>query len=176
MPAAIALGALALLFFYSAWAFNRMIRLKAWIDEAFSGIDVQLKRRHDLIPKLEAVVQGYVTHEKGTLIELAEARSGALRAAAGDLKARESAESAISGALPKIFALAEAYPQLKANENFLLLQKQISDIEDALQLARRYYNATVRDHNNFGQSFPMNLFQKQLGFQIRSYFMNEGTA
>jgi LemA protein len=168
----IALAVLPLLFVI--WAYNRMVRLRAWCDEALSGVEVQLKRRHDLIPKLEAVVQGYAGHESALLQSVAEARARAMQAASQGLAARSEAESGLGLLLPKIFALAEAYPQLRANENFLELQRQISEIEDALQLSRRYFNACIRDHNSFGMSFPMNLVSSLLGFRHRPYFQLEG--
>jgi LemA protein len=163
------LGA-ALLYLISL--FNRLVRLRAMADEAFAGIDVQLKRRWDLIPKLVAVVQGASSFEKSTLTAVTEARQKAQ--AAQTLPQREAAEQALGLALGNIFAVHEAYPELKATQGYLELQKQISALEDELQLARRYFNAVVRDYNSFGQSFPALLFAPAAGFKPRDYFMAEG--
>lgn len=160
------------LFVYIASLFNRFIKLRALCDEAFSGIDVQLKRRWDLIPKLMAVVQGASTFEKDTLMQVTEARQKAQ--AARSLPEREHAELALTQALGGFFAVAEAYPDLKAVQGYLELQKQVAAVEDELQYSRRYFNACVRDHNSYGQSFPALLLANAVGFKARDYFMLEG--
>ncbi len=159
----IAAAVLFLIFLY-----NRFIKLKNMADEAWSGIDVQLKRRYDLIPNLAACVEGYATHEKETLAKVVELRNTAMKASSVSEKSK--ADNALSESLKSVFALSEAYPDLKANQNFLDLQKQLGDIEDTLQNARRYYNATVRDYNIAAESFPSCLIAKQFGFEKKDFF------
>jgi LemA protein len=150
-------------------AYNGFVRLKNQADESWSGIDVQLKRRHDLIPNLVETVKGYAKHERGTLDEIVRARSEAMNATAAP-QARANAENALTSALKSLFALAEAYPDLKANQNFLGLQKSLSEIEDQLQQARRYYNAVVRDFNIQCEAFPTVLIANAFGFRKREFF------
>lgn len=152
--------------------FNRFVKLRALCDEAFAGIDVQLKRRWDLIPKLMAVVKGASKFESDTLQQVTAARTQAQ--AARSLPEREKAEQALGSALGGFFAVAEAYPDLKAVQGYLELQKQIAAVEDELQYSRRYYNACVRDNNTYGQSFPALLLAPSVGFKLRDYFMLEG--
>lgn len=155
-----------------AWSFiskyNSLIHLKSLLDEAWSGIDVQLKRRYDLIPNLVESVKGYATHEKSVLENVAKLRSAAIKAP--DIESKLHAEAGLSQALRTLFAVAENYPDLKANENFLMLQKDLSLVEHELQLARRYYNGTVRDYNFKVQSFPTNLVASIAGFKTAPYF------
>ncbi len=148
--------------------YNRFIKLKNNIDNAWSDIDVQLKRRYDLIPNIVETVKGYAKHEKETLENVIKARNMAMNAAGVQEKAKN--ENILTGALKSIFALAEAYPDLKANQNFLSLQKTLTEIEDALQLSRRYYNAVVRDYNVLCESFPSVIIANQFGFKKRDFF------
>jgi LemA protein len=151
--------------------YNSLIRLKNRVDEAWSDVDVQLKRRYDLIPNLVETVKGYAAHEQGTLQKVIEARNAAMAAqAGGDAKAQAAAENALSGTLKSIFALAENYPNLKANENFMQLQKDLTDTEDKIQAARRFYNGNVRDFNTKLQVFPTNIIGNMLGFKNREFF------
>ncbi len=142
----------ALLVFWFAMTFNRFIRLKNMITQAWSDIDVQLKRRHDLIPKLVDTVKGYAGHEKKTLEQVIEARTTCMSIPEG--KARQDAEATLGTGLRQLFALAESYPDLKANQSFLMLQRQISEVEDHIQMARRFYNGAVKLFNVHLESFP----------------------
>ncbi len=148
--------------------YNRFIKLKNQIDNAWSDIDVQLKRRHDLIPNLVETVKGYAKHEKTTFENVTKARSMAMNAAT--MEDRAKSENMLTGALKSLFALSENYPELKANENFLSLQKTLSEIEDTLQLARRYYNANVRDYNILCETFPSVVIANQFHFTKREFF------
>ena len=153
--------------------YNGLVRLKVQADAAWSDIDVQLKRRYDLIPNLVETVKGYASHEKGTLEAVVEARSRAMSASGP--AAKGEAENQLTGALKSLFALSEAYPQLRAAENFGALQASLSTIEDAIQNARRYYNAVVRDLNTRILTFPSNLIARTFGFREREYFeISEG--
>ena len=157
---------------FSVWAFNSLVRLRAMVDAAWADIDVQLKRRHDLIPNLVETVKGYAAHERTTFEKVTEARTRAL--AAGGPAARARAEGDLTEALRGLFAVAEGYPQLRAVENFTPLQTQISQIEDQIQLARRFDNAVVRDLNIRIAQFPTNLVAGLGGFQRREFFEAEG--
>jgi LemA protein len=148
--------------------YNGLVQLRVRADSAWSDIDVQLKRRHDLIPNLVETVKGYATHEKGTFENIAKFRSQAMQATSPADKA--VAENQLSGALRGLLAVAEAYPQLKASEEFTQLQSALSMTEDSLQNARRYYNAVVRDFNTKIQSFPTNLLAGMFGFAQRQFF------
>ena len=148
--------------------YNGLITLKNRVDEAWSDIDVQLKRRYDLIPNLVATVKGYAQHEAGTLEKVVEARSAAMGANTAEEHA--AAENMLSGTLKSLFALAEAYPDLKANQNFLQLQNELRDAEDKIQAARRFYNANVRDFNTRIQVFPNNLVAARLSFKKYGFF------
>jgi LemA protein len=148
--------------------YNGLVRLKVQADAAWSDIDVQLKRRYDLIPNLVETVKGYASHEKGTLEAVIEARSRAMSASGP--AAKGEAENQLTGALKSLFALSEAYPQLRAAENFGALQASLATIEDAIQNARRYYNAVVRDLNTRILTFPSNLIARTFGFREREYF------
>jgi LemA protein len=148
--------------------YNSLVRLKVTCDNAWADIDVQLKRRYDLIPNLVETVKGYAGHEKGTLEAVINARNRAMTATGpGD---RAQAENMLSGALKSLFALSEAYPQLRAIESFTSLQTSLAQIEDTVQNARRYYNAVVRDLNTKIQQFPTNIFANMLGFKPREFF------
>jgi LemA protein len=159
---------------YAIFVFNRLVRLRNVAREGWSGIDVQLKRRSDLVPNLVETVQAYAAHERGVLEEVTVRRQSSL--AAGDVAGRASAEQALQGALGKLFAVAEAYPDLKADKNFLALQQQLAEIEDQLQMARRYYNGTARNLNIGIQSFPANLMAGLLGFREQPFFELEDRA
>lgn len=148
--------------------YNGLARLRLLADNAWADIDVQLKRRHDLVPNLVAAVQGHAGYERGTLEKVVEARNQAL-GASGPAAAGE-AEGLLAGAVRQIFALSEAYPDLKAAESFLSLQRNLSDIEDQVQQARRYYNAVVRDLNTKVAQFPANLLAGAFGFGAREFF------
>ncbi len=151
--------------------YNDLVRKKQMVEEAWSGIDVQLKRRHDLIPNLVETVKGYAKHERETLENVTRARARAMDASTPE--ERMKAEQDLSRALLNLFAVAEAYPDLKANENFLHLQEELSAIEDEIQLARRYYNATVREYNIAIQTFPRNIVASIFGFREYQYFEME---
>ncbi len=148
--------------------YNSLVQLKVRCDSAWSDIDVQLKRRHDLIPNLVETVKGYAAHEKGTFENIAKYRSQAMQATTPADKA--AAENQLTGALKSLFAVAENYPQLKASEEFTQLQGSLSQTEDAIQNSRRYYNAVVRDLNTKIQSFPTNILAGMAGFQQRQFF------
>ncbi len=170
----IVLGVVAVLAIVIITMYNGLIRLKNRVDEAWSDIDVQLKRRYDLIPNLVETVKGYAKHEEGTLTKVTEARNVAMQAqSSGDSKKMAQAENMLSSTLKSIFALSEAYPELKANENFLELQRELSDTENKIQAARRFYNTNVRDFNTKLQVFPTNIFGRMLGFKSREYFEAE---
>jgi LemA protein len=148
--------------------YNQLVRLKVQADSAWSDIDVQLKRRYDLVPNLVETVKGYASHEKGTLEAVINARAKAM-SAQGPAE-RAEAENMLTGTLKSLFALAESYPQLRAAENFGQLQGQLASIEDAIQNARRYYNAVVRDLNTKVLQFPSNLVARSFGFREREFF------
>lgn len=148
--------------------YNGLIKLKTQCDEGWSDIDVQLKRRHDLIPNLVETVKGYATHEKALFENVALARSAAMSAKAPADMAK--AEDTLMGTMKSLFAVAENYPQLKANENFGKLQDELSDTENKIQASRRFYNGVVRDFNIKMQIFPNNLVANMLGFKAREFF------
>ena len=148
--------------------YNTLVQLRVRCGSAWSDIDVQLKRRHDLIPNLVETVKGYAAHEKGTFENIAKFRSQAMQASSPADKA--IAENQLSGALKSLFAVAENYPELKASEEFTQLQSSLSQTEDAIQNSRRYYNAVVRDLNTKIQSFPTNFIAGMFGFQQRQFF------
>lgn len=150
--------------------YNGLVKSRQMAEEAWSGIDVQLKRRTDLIPNLIETVKGYAAHEKTTLDEVIARRNQAQAVPAGDVAARGQAEGLLTQALGRVIALAEAYPDLKANDNFAQLQTSLETIEADLQMARRYYNGAARDLNTKVESFPSNLLARQFGFQKRAYF------
>ena len=158
---------------YLVMIYNKFVSLRAGIDAAWSDIDVQLKRRYDLIPALVDVVKGYKEYEADTLEKVIQARQQGLSAGSMDEKA--AASNMLSGALGKLFALAEAYPDLKANTNFLKLQDELSNLENAIQNARRYYNAIVRDYNAKLESFPDLFVARKFNFTGRDYFELEAS-
>ena len=154
--------------------YNSLVGLRVRADSAWSDIDIQLKRRHDLIPNLVETVKGYAGHEKSTFENIAKFRSMAMQATGPADRAQ--AEGQLTMALKSLFAVAENYPQLRASENFTSLQNSLSEIEDNLQNARRYYNAVVRDLNTSIQVFPKNLVANMFGFQQRAFFELEAPA
>jgi LemA protein len=156
--------------------YNGLVRARQMAEEAWSGIDVQLKRRADLIPNLIETVKGYATHEKSTLSEVVELRNRAQAVPAGDVAGRSAAEGLLGQALGRVMALAEAYPDLKANQNFSELQSSLDGIEGEIQMARRYYNGAARDLNIKVESFPSNLLAGPFGFAKRTFFEIDNPA
>ncbi|MCL1876910.1 LemA family protein [Candidatus Saccharibacteria bacterium] len=150
--------------------YNGLVKLKVRVDEAWSDITVQLKRRADLIPNLVESVKGYAKHEKEVFENVAAARAAVMAAAKEGPAATAKAENQFEGALKTLFAVAENYPQLKANENFLQLQQEITDTEDKVQASRRFYNGGVRELNTKIQTFPSNIFASIFGFTKREFF------
>lgn len=155
---------------YLVFVYNGLVKARQIAEEAWSGIDVQLKRRADLIPNLIETVKGYAAHEKSTLEDVIAMRNRAQAVPAGDVEGRAQAEGALSQALGKLFALAEAYPDLKANENFAELQSSLETIEGEIQMSRRYYNGAARDLNVKVESFPSNLIANAFRFVKAGYF------
>ena len=153
---------------FAVGLYNRLVRLKNAAESAWSDVDVQLKRRHELVPNLVETVKGYAQHEKSTFEDVVAARNRAT--AAQGPEAQAEAETLLTRSLKSLFALAEAYPELRANENFLSLQAELAKLEDAIQSARRYYNAVVRDLNTATETFPSNLVAGSFGFEKREYF------
>ncbi|MBI4088121.1 LemA family protein [Candidatus Kaiserbacteria bacterium] len=164
----VVLGIGALLIVWAIAMYNRFVTLTNRVKEAWSDIDVQLKRRYDLIPNLVETVKGYASHESGTLQKVTEMRTRAMNATSPHDKA--DAENMLSGALKTLFAVSENYPNLKANENFLELQRQLEDTENKLQAARRFYNSVVQDLNTSLQSFPSNLIGNAFSFKLSEFF------
>ncbi len=154
-----------------AWlvtAYNRLVTLRNKAEEGWSGIDVQLRRRADLVPNLVETVKGYAVHEEGLFTRIARARAAV--AGASTPQDADTANQQLGGALKSLFAVAEDYPDLKASTNFLELQRQLADVEEELAFARRYYNATVEDLNTMTETFPSNLVANGFGFERRAYF------
>jgi len=163
----ILLGVLVLIVLWLILAYNGLITSRNRTQEAFSDIDVQLKRRYDLIPNLVSTVQGYAAHEKTVFEDVTNARSQAMQATGA---AKAGAENQLSSTLKSLFAVAENYPDLKANQNFLSLQNELTDTEDKIQAARRFYNGMVRDFNTKLQVFPTNIFANMMGFTKMDFF------
>jgi len=164
----VVLGIIVLVALWAVVIFNKLVKNRNLVQEGWSGIDVQLKRRYNLIPNLVETVKGYAGHEKETLEKVVELRNSAARAQTAGEKA--PIENMLTETLRQLFALAEAYPDLKANQNFLELQGQLSIIEEQIQLSRRYYNGTARDMNILVQSFPSNIIARSFGFNKADYF------
>lgn len=156
------------LFVWIVWAWNALVRAANKVQEAFSGVDVQLKRRHDLVPNLVRTVKAYAAHEQEALEAVVDARGAAERAS--DLGERAARETTLAASMGKLFALVEAYPELKADANFRKLHHELVEIEDALQYARRYYNGAVRDFNNRVESVPSNIVASMAGRKVEPYF------
>jgi LemA protein len=153
---------------FAIFLFNNLVRLRNVVREGWSGIDVQLRRRTDLVPNLVETVKGYAAHERGLFEDVARNRAQSI--AADNVQGQAAAEKALQGSLARLLALAEAYPDLKANQNYLELQQQLAEIEDQLQMARRYYNGAVRNLNIGIQSFPGVLVARPLGFREEPFF------
>jgi LemA protein len=168
LAAAVAAG---LVLLAVAWYFNALVRHRNRTREGFSGIDVQLRRRHDLVPNIVRTVEAYAKHERETLEEVVQARTGAADAQA--LPDRERREKGLAGALDKLLVLVEAYPDLKADASFRKLHGDLVEVEDNLQYARRYYNATVRDYNTRLEQFPGNLVAGLFAFRPAEFFQHE---
>lgn len=164
----IIIGVVAVLVIWGVSLYNNLVKLRNNRENAFANIDVQLKQRHDLIPQLVATVKGYAEHEKELLIRVTEARSVAM--GANTINEKVAAENTLSSALAGLRVSLEAYPDLKANQNFLQLQNEISDIENKLAAVRRFFNTTTRELNNAVQTFPSSIFAKMFGFQKEPMF------
>ena len=161
-------GVLALVVVWAIVIYNRFVTLTNRVREAWSDIDVQLKRRYDLIPNLVETVKGYATHEAGTLQKVTDARTKAM--GAQTVGEHAQAENMLTGALKSLFAVSEAYPDLKANTNFVELQRELSDTENKIQAARRFYNSVVQELQNALEQFPSNMVGKTFGFKSREFF------
>ena len=164
----IILGAIVLLVLFAVGTYNSLVTKRVQFQEGWSQIDVQLKRRYDLIPNLVETVKGYATHERGTLEAVIQARNAA--AAATGVQEKAAAENVLTGALRQIFALSEAYPNLKANENFAQLQEELSGTENRISFARQHYNATVTEYNTARQVFPSNIVAGMFHFAPAEFF------
>jgi len=162
------LAIVVLLVLWTILTYNRFVTLRNRVKEAWADIDVQLKRRYDLIPNLLETVKGYATHERELLEKVTQARTQAMRAQT--IKERGDAENALSQTLKSLFAVSENYPQLKASENFLELQRELTDTEDKIQASRRFYNGNVRDFNTLLQSFPQNAVAGIFNFKAAEFF------
>jgi len=170
----VTIAVVALLLFALIAVYNGLIKSRVRVDEAWSDINIQLKRRYDLIPNLVNTVKGYADHESKVFDDVSTARSAAMGATGIGQKA--AAENQLAGTLKTLFAVSEAYPELKANEGFQQLQAELTDTEDKIQAARRFYNGNVRDYNIKLQVFPTNLFASLLGFTHRDFFEVEDQA
>ncbi len=166
----IVLGVIIVLIFALIKIFNRFVQNKNTVKDAWSNIDVALKRRYDLIPNLVETVKGYAAHEKGTLEAVVQARNAAMSVPSDDINAKIKAENDLQQSLRSIFALREAYPDLKANTNFMDLQQKLNEIEINLERSRRYYNGTVRENNTYGESFPGVIFAGMFKYKHFDYF------
>jgi len=166
----IVLGVIVLLVLWIIMVYNGLVAMRQRVGQAFADIDVQMKQRHDLIPNLVETVKGYASHERGTLEAVVQARNAAIQAGNGGVAAQAAAENQLSGALRQLFALSEAYPDLKANQNFQQLQTELSDIENKLAAARRFFNNAVQEYNTGIQQFPAVLMAPSMGFGPKEFF------
>ncbi|NND64049.1 MAG: LemA family protein [Flavobacteriaceae bacterium] len=164
------LGVVLIVALLAISVFNKFVKNKNQVKDAWSNIDVALKRRYDLIPNLVETVKGYAAHEKETLENVIKARNAAMAVPSDNINEQIKAENQLQQTLRSIFALGEAYPDLKANTNFIQLQEKLAEIEEALERTRRYYNSTVRENNTYGESFPGVLFAGIMPYQSFSYF------
>jgi LemA protein len=164
----IILGIIAALIVWVIMIYNGLVAMRQRVSQSFADVDVQLKQRHDLVPNLVETVKGYATHERGTLEAVVQARNAAITAQGP--AAQSQAETALSGALRQLFALSEAYPDLKANTNFQQLQTELSDIENKIAAARRFFNNSVQEYNTGIQQFPAALFASSFGFTPQVFF------
>ena len=174
LPLVIIIVVVVLFILFFIVQYNGLVRLRNAIDNAWSQIDVQLKRRHDLIPNLIETVKGYAAHEAGTLEKVVQARNAAMTAQGPQQTAE--AENVLSGTLKSIFALSEAYPDLKANQNFIALQEELTSTEDRITYARQFYNDRVLKYDNKLESFPSNLIAGMFSFKPREYFETQDPA
>ncbi len=172
----IVLAIIVIVVVFLALTYNRLVTLRQRVKEAFSDIDVQLKRRHDLIPNLVETVKGYAAHERGVFDEVTQARAGAIAAGAQGPQQRAAAEDMLTGALRSLFAVAEAYPQLQAVQEYKDLSENLRDTEDKIQFARRFYNGQVRDYNTALQTFPTVVLAGAMGFTSSEYFEVEAPS
>ena len=170
----IILAAIAIFFFYGISIYNRLVKLKTMVEEAWSSIDVMLKKRHDLIPNLVETVKGYATHERATLDSVTRARAAAM--GANTIQEKEVAEKNLSQAMMTLNAVAEQYPDLKANTNFLQLQGELSALEGDIEKSRRYYNGTVRENNILVDTFPSNILANMFKFTKATFFELDNVA
>src|SRR5437660_1299186 len=166
----IVIGVIVVAVLWMVMVYNGLVALRQRVNQAFSDIDVQTKQRHDLVPNLVETVKGYAAHERGTLEAVVQARNAAVTAQAGGVAAQAAAENALSGALRQLFALSEAYPDLKANQNFQQLQSELSDLENKIAAARRFFNSAVQEYNTGIQQFPAVLLAGPLGFTSKDFF------
>ena len=166
----IIIGAIVLFVLWIIMIYNGLVAMRQRVNQAFSDIDVQTKQRHDLIPNLVETVKGYASHERGTLEAVVKARNAAVSAQSGGVAAQAAAENMLSGALRQLFALSEAYPDLKANQNFQQLQSELSDIENKIVAARRFFKNAVQEYNTGIQQFPAVLLAGSLGFTQKEFF------
>src|SRR6186713_3138235 len=164
----VVLGVIAVIVVWAISIYNSLVAMRQRTNQAFADIDVQLKQRHDLVPNLVETVKGYAAHEKGTLEAVIQARNAAVSAQGPAAQAQ--AEGMLQGALRQIFALAEAYPDLKANQNFQQLQAELSDLENKIAAARRFFNNTAAEYNATRESFPAALFATSMGFLPQDFF------
>jgi LemA protein len=164
----VVLGVIAVIVVWAISIYNSLVAMRQRTNQAFADIDVQLKQRHDLVPNLVETVKGYATHERGTLEAVVQARNAAI--AAPGVEQKVAAENVLTGALRQLFALSESYPDLKANANFQQLQRDLSDIENKLAAARRFFNNAVQEYNTGIQQFPASLFAGVFGFTQRTFF------
>lgn len=174
MAVLIIIGVLVLIVLYAVSIYNRLVKLKNLVQEAWSSIDVILKKRHDLIPNLVETVKGYATHEKETLENVTKARN--LAAGANTVEGKEAAEKSLNQAMVNLFAVAEQYPDLKANANFQQLQAELSSIENDIEKSRRYYNGTARENNTLVESFPSNVIANMYKFEKAKFFELDNIA
>ena len=170
MTLLILVAIILVLAFFLVQIFNRFVKNRNVVKDAWSNIDVALKRRYDLIPNLVETVKGYAAHEKSTLENVIKARNAAMSVPSDDINAQIKAENQLQQTLRSIFALSEAYPDLKANTNFLDLQQKLNEIEINLERSRRYYNGTVRENNTYGESFPGVMFAGMFKYQHFDFF------
>lgn len=174
MIALIVIGVLVLVVLYGVSIYNRLVKLRNLVQEAWSSIDVMLKKRHDLIPNLVETVKGYATHERETLENVTRARN--LAVGADSVEGKEIAEKNLNQAMMNLFAVAEQYPDLKANANFQQLQAELSSIENDIEKSRRYYNGTVRENNTLVESFPSNIVANMYKFEKSKFFELDNIA
>src|SRR5690242_17176231 len=168
ISAVIVLAIIVILIIWAIGVYNSLVSMRQRVNQAYADIDVQLRQRHDLIPNLVETVKGYAAHERGTLDEVVKARNAAMTAQGPAQQA--AAENMLTGALRQLFALSEAYPDLKANQNFQQLQAELSDIENKIAASRRFFNSAVQEYNTGIQQFPAALFAPMLGFSQRTFF------